>query len=91
MNSEVLMSLLSKQSKADLITVAQWIKPLPSDAKLLLGKIDMALKMVTYSHNREGSAAPSQSSIEQLAALNRLKIAIHNVLTDNEPYSKQLE
>lgn len=76
MNSDEIINLLSASAKEDLITVAQWVNPIPKDANTLLGKVEMALKMVGYSHNRQGSAAPSQTSIEQLAALNRLKTEI---------------
>ncbi|WP_448247973.1 hypothetical protein [Thalassotalea agariperforans] len=76
MNSDEIMKLLSATAKDDLVTVAQWVNPLPEDAKTLLGKVEMALKMVSYSHNRQGSPAPSQTSIEQLAALKRLKAEI---------------
>ncbi len=76
MNSDEIMNLLSATAKDDLVTVAQWVNPLPEDAKTLLGKVEMALKMVSYSHNRQGSPAPSQTSIEQLAALKRLKAEI---------------
>lgn len=76
MNSDKIMKLLSATAKDDLVTVAQWVNPLPEDVKTLLGKVEMALKMVSYSHNRQGSPAPSQTSIEQLAALKRLKAEI---------------
>jgi hypothetical protein len=76
MNSDEILKLLSATAKDDLLTVAQWVNPLPKDAKTLLGKVEMALKMVSYSHNRQGSPAPSQTSIEQLAALKRLKSEI---------------
>jgi hypothetical protein len=76
MKSTELVQQLSPTGTEDLAASAQWINPLPFQASAIIEKIEMAVKMISYSHNREGSPAPTESSINQLAALNRLKVEI---------------
>ena len=84
MKSEELIQLLSSTGTEDLASSAQWINPLPFQASAIIEKIEMAIKMVTYSHNRAGSSPPTELSKNQLAALHRLKAEIVDLLNSNK-------
>jgi hypothetical protein len=84
MKSTDLVKQLSATGKEDLASSEQWINPMPFKASGIIEKINIAITLVNYSHNRAGSPPATEFSKNQLAALNRLKAEIANVLKINE-------